>query len=67
MHRNHHIRRDRVGRYGPRNAEIGQFYLSVRGNNDILRFDIAVYNVAVMSSFQPQRNLNRNTGRLFDA
>ena len=62
MYRSHHIGTDRVRRCCSCDTEIRQFYFTVHGNDDVLRFYISVYNVALMCGFQSQRNLDRNTG-----
>ena len=48
------------------NTKIRKF-TSVCGNDDILRFDIAVYNIAVVCCFKTKGNLNGDAGCLFYA
>ena len=67
MYTSHNIGADGVGRSRLCNTKIRKFYLSVCGNDDILWFDIAMYNITVMRRFKTERNLNCDAGRLFYA
>ena len=67
MYASHNVRTDRIGRSCLCNTKVGKFYFSVCGNDDVLRFDIAVYNIAVVCCFKTKGNLNGDAGCLFYA
>ena len=52
MYASHNVRTDRIGRSCLCNTKVGKFYFSVCGNDDVLRFDITVYNIAVVCCFK---------------
>ena len=66
MNTPHHVRTDRVGRSRFCNTEIGKFYLSVGGNDNILRFNVPMNDPSIVSGLQAQGDLDRDTGRLLD-
>ena len=65
MHRTHHVRIDGIGICNSGNAEIRHFYFAFCGNNNILRLDIPVNNMFVMSCFNAPAYLNGNADSLF--
>ena len=67
MDASHDIGTDSIGRGCLRDTEIGKLYLSVCGNNDILRFYITVNNAPVVRRLKSEGNLDRNAGRFLDA
>ena len=51
--------------YSSGDTKICHFYLSVSRNNNILRFNIPMYNMIVMCSLNAHAYLNGNADRLF--
>ena len=65
MHGAHHIRMDRIACRCTRDSKIHDLYLSLGGDHDILRFDIAVNDIFIMCCFNSPSDLDRNADRLF--
>ena len=65
MNRSHYIWAYGIGRSGSCNTKICYFYLSIHGNDNILRFYITMYNPMAVCSFQSHGDLDRNTGCFF--
>ena len=64
MNGTHGIRTDRLGRHRPRYTEIGNLHLPVTGNNHVLRFDVAMDDMLIMSGRNSLGHLNCNAYRL---
>ena len=66
MHRTHYARADRLcGRRRAGNAEICHFNFAIFGNDNILGFNIPVYDMLVMGSLKSGHHLDRDADRLF--
>src|SRR5699024_9050505 len=66
MDRSHYVGADGIGRCSSGNSEICHFYLSVCGNDNILRLYIPVDNAVVMGGLQSHGNLDGDTGGLLN-
>ena len=66
MHRTHGTGSRGLGSGCLGNTKICYLYFSFSGNNNVLWFDIPVYNMIIMGNLQSCRYLNCNTGCLFD-
>ena len=64
MNRTHNVRIDGIGRSGSSDAEIRNLYLSLFGNNNVLRFDVSMNNILFVSSLNTAAHLNGNGNHL---
>ena len=64
MHRAHNVGANRIGGSGSGNAEIRDLHLSLRGNHNVLRFNVTMYNILVVGCLNAPSDLNRNADRL---
>ena len=66
MYGAHGIGADGIGRRRSGDAEVRHFHFPVCGNDNVLRFHIAVHDALVVGGSQAHSDLNRYTGRLTD-
>ena len=62
----HHIGADGIGRGRSCDTEVGNLHLSFCGNNDILRFDVSMNDILVMSRLNSSCHLNCNADGLLE-